>query len=274
MDGPDRRPMECDQPHPAQGSSTIRWTRPTLERSATSTERNPVDLAHRRTVEGSALPIQEVPDSASTLPELGTVWGDRASTLGHRAGSQRSRWLGPARMFHRRNVCSGEKRGRCVGPTKRGKGTKIMAIADGHGLPIAVCTESASPAEVTLVERTVEQRFVADPPERLIGDKAYDSDELDRQMMNGFGTEVIAPHRQGRRPERKTQFSSGIGVFVLWPTVLLACLLIRATSDGPVIITDEFPASNGGIAQSYRLRTTGRGSTAFRVINRLVVFGP
>ena len=205
MDGPDRRPLECDQPHPTQGSSTVRWARPTLERSATSNERNPVDLAHRRTVEGSALPIREVPDSASTLPELGTVWGDRASTLGHRAGSQRSRWPGPARMFHRRNVCSGEKRGRCVGPTKRGKGTKIMAIADGHGLPIAVCTESASPAEVTLVERTVEQRFVADPPERLIGDKAYDSDALDRQMMNGFGTEVIAPHRQGRRPERKTQ---------------------------------------------------------------------
>jgi transposase len=108
-------------------------------------------------------------------------------------------------MFHRRNLCSGEKRGLCVGPTKRGKGTKIMAIADSHGLPIAVCTESASPAEVKLVERTVEQRFVADPPERLIGDKAYDSDALDEQMMSGFATELIAPHRQGRRPERKTQ---------------------------------------------------------------------
>ena len=80
-----------------------------------------------------------------------------------------------------------------------------MAIADRHGLPVAVCTESASPAEVTLVERTVEQRFVADPPERLIGDKAYDSYALDSQMMREFGTEVIAPHRQGRRPERKTQ---------------------------------------------------------------------
>ena len=205
MDGPDRRPMECAQTHPAQGSCTARWARPTLERPATSNGRNPMDLAHRRTVEGSTFTIREVPDGASTLPELGTFWGDGASTLGHRARSQRSRWLGPARMLHRRNFCSGEKRGRCVGPTKRGKGTKIMAIADGHGLPLAVCTESASPAEVTLVERTVEQRFVADPPERLIGDKAYDSDALDRQMMSEFGTEVIAPHRHGRRRERKTQ---------------------------------------------------------------------
>jgi transposase len=205
MDGPHRRPMECDKPHPAQRSGTARWARSTLERSATSNGRNPVDFAHRRTVEGFTFKVRKVPDGTSTFPELGTLWGDRASTLGHRPGSQRSRWLGPARVFHRRNVCSGEKRGRCVGPTKRGKGTKIMAIADGHGLPLAVCTESASPAEVTLVERTVEQRFVADPPERLIGDKAYDSDGLDKQMMSEFGTEVIAPHRKGRRLEHKTQ---------------------------------------------------------------------
>jgi transposase len=80
-----------------------------------------------------------------------------------------------------------------------------MGIADGHGLPLAVCTDSASPAEVTLVQRTLEERFVAEPPERLIGDKAYDSDKLDEQVMQEFGTEVIAPHRQNRRPDRVTQ---------------------------------------------------------------------
>ena len=80
-----------------------------------------------------------------------------------------------------------------------------MGIADSDGLPVALCTASASPAEVTLVERTVEQRLVADPPERLIGDKAYDSDALDKQMINGFATEVIAHHRKGRRADRKTQ---------------------------------------------------------------------
>jgi transposase len=40
---------------------------------------------------------------------------------------------------------------------------------------------------------------VADVPERLIGDKAYDSDALDRTLMNEYGTEMIAPHRAGRR---------------------------------------------------------------------------
>ncbi len=77
-----------------------------------------------------------------------------------------------------------------------------MAVADGHGLPVAICTESASPAEVKLVSQTLEQRFVADVPERLVGDKAYDSDRLDTQVREQFGTEMIAPHKCNRRSPR------------------------------------------------------------------------
>jgi transposase len=45
----------------------------------------------------------------------------------------------------------------------------------------------------------MEERIVPDVPERLVGDKAYDSDRLDRELMQNFGTEMIAPHRAGRR---------------------------------------------------------------------------
>lgn len=86
-----------------------------------------------------------------------------------------------------------------MGKTKRGKGTKIMGIADSHGLPIALRTENASPAEVKLVAATLEERVLPDVPERLIGDKAYDSDGLDNQLMQDFGTEMISPHRHGRK---------------------------------------------------------------------------
>ncbi len=85
-----------------------------------------------------------------------------------------------------------------MGKTKRGKGTKIMGIADGNGLPLALRTESASPAEVKLVAATLDQRVVAEVPERLVGDKAYDSDALDRQLIEEYGTEMISPHRRGR----------------------------------------------------------------------------
>ena len=50
-----------------------------------------------------------------------------------------------------------------------------------------------------LVEQTLEERIVPDVPERLIGDKAYDSDGLDKQLRENFGTEMIAPNRAKRR---------------------------------------------------------------------------
>jgi transposase len=90
-----------------------------------------------------------------------------------------------------------------VGPTRRGKGTKIMAITDGAGLPLAICTASASPNEVTLVKQTLDARFLDDVPERLIGDKAYDSDALDEHLLRDYGIEMIAPNRESR--SRRTQ---------------------------------------------------------------------
>jgi transposase len=87
--------------------------------------------------------------------------------------------------------------GAAVGKTKRGKGTKIMAIADRQGLPIAVYVESATPHEVTLVRATLAQRFVRSLPTRLIGDNAYESDRLDAELARR-GVELIAPHRKTR----------------------------------------------------------------------------
>ena len=106
-------------------------------------------------------------------------------------------------MFYRRHVFAGEKRGLSVGKTKRGKGCKIMAITDAGGVVLSVRIESASPHEVTLVEKTLEDRFVEELPEKLIGDRAYDSDPLDEQLA-GLGVELIAPHKSNRS-KPKTQ---------------------------------------------------------------------
>lgn len=73
-----------------------------------------------------------------------------------------------------------------------------MAVADAGGLPFAAHVASAAPHEVTLVTATLEQRFVVEPPVRLIGDAAYDSDRLD-QTLRQEGIELIAPHRSNRR---------------------------------------------------------------------------
>ena len=48
----------------------------------------------------------------------------------------------------------------------------------------------------------MEQRFLAETPEWLIGDRAYDSDRLDEQLVNHYGIEMIAPHSSIRTRTR------------------------------------------------------------------------
>jgi hypothetical protein len=77
-----------------------------------------------------------------------------------------------------------------------------MAVAAGSGLPIAVCAESATPHEVTLVQQTLAEIFVAEPLSRLIGDSAYDSDRLDQELADSE-VEMIAPPGAIERITRK-----------------------------------------------------------------------
>jgi len=99
-------------------------------------------------------------------------------------------------------VASAKGGGDEIGPTRRGKGVKIMAIVDRHGLPLAVTTHAANHHEVTLVQLTFDFYMIEAKPENLIGDKAYDSDQLD-EALRAQGTQMISLHRSTRK--RKTQ---------------------------------------------------------------------
>jgi len=90
-----------------------------------------------------------------------------------------------------------------LGPSKRGKGVKIMAIVDREGLPLSVSTHAANHHEVTLVQLSFDFYMVEAKPEILVGDKAYDSDGLDIELA-AEGVETIAPHRKNRT-RAKTQ---------------------------------------------------------------------
>lgn len=80
---------------------------------------------------------------------------------------------------------SGSRSGR-IGKTKKGKGTKIMVVAEWHGIPLGILLSSATPSEVKLIKPTLEQvrvpRIGRGRPrkrlKRLIYDKAADSDAL------------------------------------------------------------------------------------------------
>ena len=72
-----------------------------------------------------------------------------------------------------------------------------MVVADNASLPLAMHAASASPHEVRLVGETLVQSFTSEQPERLIGDKAYDSDPLDAELAER-GIELIAPQKANR----------------------------------------------------------------------------
>src|SRR4030095_14839843 len=94
--------------------------------------------------------------------------------------------------------------GAAVGLTRKGKGTKLQVVVDAKGIPLALSVDSASVSEPTMVQQTLAFAEAEAQPQRLVGDKGYDSDALD-QTLAELGIEMISPHRSNRRPENATQ---------------------------------------------------------------------
>lgn len=73
-----------------------------------------------------------------------------------------------------------------------------MLMVDGRGTPIGLHVESASPAEVKLLEATLDSLDIPGRqvhPERLIADRGYDSNKA-RQLIEGKGMLPIIPARE------------------------------------------------------------------------------
>ena len=78
-----------------------------------------------------------------------------------------------------------------------------MVVVDGQGVPLASTLGSASPAEVKLLEPTLEQVPCGmwSKVKRLIVDRGYDSDPL-RCRLQARGIDLICPHRRNRTKPR------------------------------------------------------------------------
>jgi transposase len=203
--------MGSDWALPAQADAPQRRSRSPAAGEPSRAQWHPVDPENWRPVGGPAGPLSVVsnlPPALSAVDARGCAAEHFGST---RAGPPRRRLSRLAGNVHRRELRARQAGRRRVGKTKRGKGSKIMVIADRRGLPIAVHVESATPHEVTMVHATLAQRFVRQRPVRLIGDNAYESDRLDAALARQ-GVELIAPHRRTRthrtqdgRPLRRYQ---------------------------------------------------------------------
>lgn len=178
--------------------------RTALGRQPARARRDSLGAQDRRALARSA---QGISQSQHLLAALGAVGktrrlAQRVARLSRRTG--RARHTGLGGKFSGCQFRSGEKGGFGVGKTKRGKGTKWMVVVDGAGVPLGSQLVSASPAEVTLAEGTLQKISVPQPrgrprnrPLRVIADRGYDSDPLRGRLLQR-GILLIVPHRKNR----------------------------------------------------------------------------
>jgi transposase len=183
---------------------------PAKSERSQSSRRHTLGFAQRRSLAGFARRIPLTGNLLEAASGLG-----RTTDLAHHlarlfGGTERTQATGLERIVSRRQFRSGKKRGSKVGKTKRGKGTKWMVVVDGKGVPLGKQLYSASPHEARLAEETVTSIRVTrrrrggrprQKPQRVIGDRAYDSDPL-RARLAARSIELIAPHRWNRSKPR------------------------------------------------------------------------
>lgn len=91
----------------------------------------------------------------------------------------------------------GRKRGeqkQAVGRSRGGRNTKIHALADAKGRLIAILLTGGEAHDCPVAERLINRVEAA---ERLLGDKAYDSNDL-REGLDQRGTKPVIPNRCNR----------------------------------------------------------------------------
>ncbi len=118
-----------------------------------------------------------------------------------------------------------KKGGRGVGKTMAGKGSKIMLLTDGQGLPLGLVVDSAQPHEMRYAAQTIASVKVPQAlgrrrtrPEELIADKADDSVAL-RQSLHRRGIQVSIPpvqRRERKTPKRGRPLKVGVSFRQRW----------------------------------------------------------
>jgi len=196
LNGFNRRTMECFVSNNAQGPQGESW--PTTSGYPQGTEWNIVGMSNWCSVARHAGALSFISNLSSVFSALVFIGTVEQNTLVYSRGPQRTRKDRFKGMLYRWHVRSGQKRGSGIGNTKKGKGTKIMAIADASGLPVSLWVGAANTHEVKLVEKSIDAKHIKTRPQILIGDQAYDSDPLDKALKKRK-IKLVAPHKRNRK---------------------------------------------------------------------------
>src|SRR2546426_5417377 len=108
-----------------------------MEGAPNCAERDSVGVADGSALGRCAGPISLLPNLSSQVSAMGSLRSNEGSSGGACLRAQSRRRRECKGSLHRWKLRFCQKRGDKVGKTKRGKGTKIVAVADRHGLPVA-----------------------------------------------------------------------------------------------------------------------------------------
>jgi len=150
-----------------------------------------------------AIPV--LPNLSSPLSRMDQRWCARFGARSTLGGPDRERRLKKRGVVHRRNLRSGKKGGACVGKSRAGQTTKIMALANSDGLPLSIAIDGGNRHDIVLTDRTLDAAFVDELPQKLIADKAWDSAKLQARLLEERNIELISPKRGGQRPSKRKQ---------------------------------------------------------------------
>jgi transposase len=92
----------------------------------------------------------------------------------------------------------GRKKGehkQAIGRSRGGRNTKIHAIADAKGRLLSILLSGGQAHDCPPAQRLIRR---TKPAKKLLGDKAYDSEEL-RLWLNQRGTKPVVPNRSNRK---------------------------------------------------------------------------
>ena len=142
--------------------------------------------------------VRPADDHLQPLSSLGRAWD--LAWLVRRAGGGRSRRCPDDRQHHRESTPFGGRRKRgaefqAIGRSRGGRTTKIHAVVDGCGRPVALQITPGQRGDAPIARSLIEPL----PAGRLCAaDTAYDSDPL-RRFLIERGTQPVIPNNPTRK---------------------------------------------------------------------------
>jgi transposase len=125
------------------------------------------------------------------------IWEHVFETLAGRGRSMHTQMIDSTHVKAHRSASGGQggEENQAIGRSRGGRNTKIHAIGDAKGRLAKILLTGGEahdcPVGTQLIEAT-------QPAETMLGDKAYDSNEL-RELLNDRGTKAVIPNRSNRK---------------------------------------------------------------------------